>query len=73
MAREPALLEAAAVCYLVGAAPDSLLARWAGARGGDAGSLARATALALLARRAAAHRGRETRVSRVTSRAGQQG
>ncbi|XP_073961492.1 COPII coat complex component secretory 31 [Choristoneura fumiferana] len=56
--KDPALSEAATTCYLCAMSADALVARWAARRARGAAPLARLTGLALLARRAAAARGR---------------
>ncbi|XP_075980743.1 COPII coat complex component secretory 31 [Anticarsia gemmatalis] len=56
---DPALSEAATICYLCAMSPEALVSRWARARRPDVSALAALTELALLARRAAITRGRQ--------------
>ncbi|KAJ8712614.1 hypothetical protein PYW07_005456 [Mythimna separata] len=56
---DPALSEAATICYLCAMSPEELVARWSRSRRADVSALAALTELALLARRAALARGRQ--------------
>ncbi|KAJ8715326.1 hypothetical protein PYW08_005307 [Mythimna loreyi] len=78
---DPALSEAATICYLCAMSPEELVARWSRSRRGDVSALAALTELALLARRAALARGRrvpaggklETVLNEYASRLASQG
>lgn len=59
---DPALSEAATICYLCAMNPEALIARWCQDQKNDVASLAKLTELALLTRRAASARGRHLEV-----------